>query len=74
MLNLLLTAVSLLQVFVVTGPLFLPRVTRNGYNMGFSMIGEVCFRRPQLATVLTTSYAGLPTKECKQLSCCLLRA
>ena len=29
------------QVFVVTGPLYLPRLTRNGYSMGFSLIGEV---------------------------------
>jgi hypothetical protein len=29
------------QVFVVTGPLYLPRLTRNGYSMGFSLIGDV---------------------------------
>lgn len=37
------------EVFVVTGPLYLPRLTRNGYSMGYSLIGEV----PNLVAVPT---------------------
>lgn len=40
-----MAASDLPQVFVVTGPLYLPRLTRNGYSMGYSLIGEV-LRRP----------------------------
>jgi hypothetical protein len=39
------------QVFVVTGPLYLPRLTRNGYSMGFSLIGDV---RPSGSCLMCT--------------------
>ncbi len=37
---------------MVTGPLYLPRITRNGYNMSFSLIGDVrCLRNSSPASV-----------------------